>query len=614
MRPGEDFARIRFAGDSGDGIQLTGSRFAQSALNFGNDFATFPDFPAEIRAPLGTVYGVSSYSINIGSGEIRTHGDQVDMLVAFNPAALKVNLGDVREGGTILVDESTFNERVWKKAHYDANPLDDEALSKFQVIAIDMSGLTQKVLSHMGLSRKQALQSKNMWALGLVLEVFGRQGRSVIAWLNEKFKDKPKVLEANLIAFKAGRAYAEVEEMAIELPHFEIEPAPLEAGNYRLVPGHEALAMGLYAGARLAGLKMFYGSYPITPASNILHNLARMQDDNLTIFQAEDEIAAICAAIGASYAGGLGVTTSSGPGIALKTEALGLALATEMPLIVVNVQRGGPSTGLPTKSEQSDLNQAVYGRNGDTPLPVIAIADAADSFDAAIEAVRIAVTSMTPVILLSDGYIANAALPWAMPDLSDEKYKPFPVSYCTDPDACKTTQRNPDTLAKSWVKPGTPGLMQRIGGLEKDAMTGAVSYDPANHQAMTDIRVGKIAAIAAQIPPQEVSAGPPKGKLVVVTWGSPYGAARIAVKRSLALGRDVSHIQLRHLSPFPANLKQLLAGFEAVLVPELNAGQLAGLMRSRLLRDVVSLTKVEGQPFKVSEIMTKIAELTGAST
>lgn len=604
MTPAVDFVRIRFAGDSGDGVQLTGTQLAASCARFGNDFATFPDYPAEIRAPAGTTYGVSAYSINIGHTEVMTAGDNPDVLVAFNPAALKVNLGDIRENGLVIVDAGAFNAKNAHRAGYAANPLDDGTLAKYRVLQIDISALTLQAVASHDLGQKESLRCKNIWTLGLVLWMFGRGFETVEAWLTSKFKARPEIAAANIAALKAGHAYGETVELGENIRRYSIPPAPTEAGTYRTVTGAETLSWGLYAGARLAGLPLFLGSYPITPASPMLHSLSRLKHQGVTTFQAEDEIAAIGAAIGAAYGGALGITTSSGPGIALKTEAIGLAISAELPLVVINVQRGGPSTGLPTKTEQSDLLQAVCGRNGDTQLPVIAAATPSDCFDAAITAVRLAVRHMTPVMLLSDGYVANMAEPWRLPDTT--KLTPFPVTFRTDPDGFHPFLRDPDTLARPWVKPGTPGLAHRIGGLEKDYDSGNVSYDPANHARMTAARTGKLAKIAAELPPQAVALGEDRGPLAVIGWGSTYGAIRVAVKRLRAAGRQVSHIHLRHVWPFPPNLGELLARFDKVLVPELNTGQLAMLLRAEYQRPILSHTKVEGQPFKVAELMATI--------
>ena len=591
---------VRFAGDSGDGIQLTGSQFTMSTALVGNDLATFPDFPAEIRAPVGTTFGVSAFQINFGARRIMTPGDAPDLLIALNPAALKVNLDAVKAGGTIVIDTGTCTARNLRKAGFAGNPLEDGTLAPFKVTGIDVSRHTEEALTRFGLSQKDMLRCKNMWALGLVYWMYGRSRQATVDWLNRKFAKRPEIAEANIAALNAGHAFGETAEMGGGLSGFTVGPAALDAGLYRTVSGSEALAWGLVAGAQLAGLKMVFSSYPITPASSILHTLAPLRDYGVTTFQAEDEIAAVCSAIGASYAGALGVTSSSGPGIALKTEAIGLAIGTELPLVVVDSQRAGPSTGMPTKTEQSDLHQAVFGRNADSPVAVIAARSPSDCFEVAIEAVRLATKYMTPVILLTDGFVANAAEPWRIPDV--DTLPSMPVSFATEVEGFRPTRRDPETQAREWVLPGTPGMEHRIGGLERDFDTGNISYDPANHQKMTDLRIGKIAGIARDIPAQAVEAGNPSGRLAVVGWGSTFGPISRAVDNLRGAGLDVSHIHLRYIWPLPANLGDLLAGFEHVLVPEMNAGQLITLLRSRYLIDAEGLNKVSGQPFKISEI------------
>src|SRR5215212_416230 len=524
--PPQEAVVVRFAGDSGDGMQLTGGQFTLSTALAGNDLATFPDFPAEIRAPQGTTFGVSAFQINFGSTAIETAGDQPDVLIAMNPAALKVNADALREGGLIIADEGEFTARNLAKAGYDQSPLEDGSLSKWQVVHFNISQLTLDAVKPFGLGNKEALRCKNMWTLGLALWMFDRDREPIVDWLKAKFAKAPELAEANIAALNAGHAYGETVEMGAPFKQHHIAAAPAEPGLYRTVTGAEALAIGLVAGAQLAGLKMFFGGYPITPASALLHHLSRLKEFGITTFQAEDEIAAICSAIGASYAGQLGITSSSGPGIALKTEALGLAIMTELPLIVVNSQRGGPSTGLPTKTEQSDLYQAVYGRNADSPVPVIAARSPADAFDCAIEAVRIATRYMTPVMLLTDGYIANAAEPWKVPDMSG--FAPFPVKFAEgrapapDNDQVLPYERNAD-LARPWIKPGTPGLEHRIGGIEKNPGTGNIDYSPEAHAEMTRLRAAKVASVADSIPDQDVCLGGSSGKLVVVGWGSTYG-------------------------------------------------------------------------------------------
>jgi 2-oxoglutarate ferredoxin oxidoreductase subunit alpha len=597
---------VRFAGDSGDGMQLTGGQFTLSTALAGNDLATFPDFPAEIRAPQGTTFGVSAFQINFGSASIETAGDQPDVLVAMNPAALKVNVAALRDGGLIIADEGEFTQRNLAKAGYNANPLEDGSLARWQLVKFNISQLTLDAVKPFGLGNKEALRCKNMWTLGLALWMFDRDRAPIVDWLKTKFAKAPQLAEANIAALNAGHAYGDTIEMGAAFRPHHIEAAPAEPGLYRTVTGAEALGLGLVAGAQLAQLPMFFGSYPITPASPLLHHLSRLKEYGITTFQAEDEIAAICAAIGASYAGSLGVTSSSGPGIALKTEAMGLAIMTELPLVIVNSQRGGPSTGLPTKTEQSDLYQAVYGRNGDAPMPVVAACSPADAFDCAIEAVRLATRYMTPVMLLTDGYIANAAEPWRVPDMSG--YQPFPVTHANENSVSRDESgklepySRDDKLARPWIKPGTPGLMHRIGGIEKRPGTGDIDYSPGAHAEMTKVRQDKVLGIARDIPAQEICLGRPGAKVAVVGWGSTFGPIHQAVKRLLAQGHDVAHVQVRHIWPMPGNLGELLRGFGTVICPEMNTGQFKTLLRDQYLVDVQSLTKTSGQPFKIAEI------------
>ncbi len=600
---------VRFAGDSGDGMQLTGGQFTLSTALAGNDLATFPDFPAEIRAPQGTLFGVSAFQINFGSTQISTAGDAPDVLVAMNPAALKTNVTALKPGGLIIADTGEFTKRNLEKAKYDVSPIDDGSLAKWDVMAFDISALTVEAVKPFGLGNKDALRCKNMWTLGLALWMFDRDRQPIIDGLNAKFKGDKKILaDANIAALNAGHAYGETAELAGPLKKLHIEPAPSSPGLYRTVNGAEAVSYGLVAGAQLAELPMFFGGYPITPASAILHNLVKMKEFGVTTFQAEDEIAAICAAIGASYAGQLGVTSSSGPGIALKGEAMGLAIMTELPLIIVNSQRGGPSTGLPTKTEQSDLYQAVYGRNGDAPIPVVSACSPADAFDVAIEACRIAVQYMTPVILLTDGYIANAAEPWKVPDPAT--FKPFPVTFLKDKNsddgATLLPFKRDERGVRPWIKAGTPGLMHRIGGIEKAVDTGNIDYSPLAHQTQTDARKAKIDGIAASIPDQEVCLGNPGGKMAVVGWGSTFGPIHQAVRRMRAKGLDVSHIHVRHIWPLPRNLGELLHGYDHVLVPEMNTGQFKTVLRDQYLVDAKPLTKTSGQPFTIAEIQDAI--------
>lgn len=598
---------VRFAGDSGDGMQLTGGQFTLSTALSGNDLATFPDFPAEIRAPQGTLFGVSAFQINFGSTEITTAGDQPDVLIAMNPAALKTNAPALKAGGLIIADTGEFTKRNLEKAKYDVSPLEDGSLAKWDLLAFDISALTIEAVKPFGLGNKDALRCKNMWTLGLALWMFDRDRQPIIDGLNAKFKGDKKILaDANIAALNAGHAYGETAELSGPLKQQHIDPVPSPAGLYRTVTGAESISYGLVAGAQLAGLKMFFGGYPITPASAILHNLVKMKEFGVTTFQAEDEIAAICSAIGASYAGQLGVTSSSGPGIALKGEAIGLGIMTELPLVIVNSQRGGPSTGLPTKTEQSDLYQAVYGRNGDAPIPVVAACSPADCFEVAIEACRLAVKYMTPVMLLTDGYIANAAEPWLVPDPAG--FTPFPTEFLEEKNGGDVVMpfKRDERGVRPWIKPGTPGLMHRIGGIEKAVDTGNIDYSPAVHQIQTDARKAKIDGIASDIPDQDVCLGNAKGKLAVVGWGSTFGPIHQAVRRARAKGIDVSHVHVRHIWPLPQNLGDLLKGFDNVLVPEMNTGQFKTVLRDQFLIDAKPLTKTSGQPFTIGELETAI--------
>jgi 2-oxoglutarate ferredoxin oxidoreductase subunit alpha len=599
-RQSVESAVVRLAGDSGDGIQLMGSRFAVATALAGNDLATFPDFPAEIRAPVGTTYGVSAFQINFGSRLIKTSGDSPDVLVALNPAALKVELANLKRGGTLVVDTGSFTERNLRKAGYAANPLEDGTLDGVRVIEIDVSRLTLESVKAFGLSQHDALRCKNMWALGLIYWMFDRDRTTTIDWLNRKFGAAPTLAEANIAALNAGHAFGETAELQGELTGFHVGPAPLPTGLYKSVTGGEALAWGLVVGGHLAGLKVVFASYPITPASPVLHTLAGLGHLGVTTVQAEDEIAAVCMAIGSSYAGAIGVTSSSGPGIALKSEAMSLAVAVELPLVVIDTQRAGPSTGMPTKTEQADLNMALGGRHGESPLVVIAARSPADCFDTAIEAIRIATRFKTPVILLSDGYIANASQAWSLPDI--DGLTPFPVHPVREPAGFRPYARDPETLAPPWAVPGTPGLQHRLGGLEKDSLTGDISYDPANHQRMTDLRAAKVARVADDIPLQTVELGAEGGRLALVGWGSTYGPISRAVTLAREAGHDVAHVHLRYLWPLPRNLGALLRRFERVLVVEGNSGHLRALLRSQYLLDVEGLNKVAGQPFKIDEV------------
>ena len=604
-------AVVRFAGDSGDGMQLTGSQFTSSTALSGSDLATFPDFPAEIRAPVGTTFGVSAFQINFGAKAIKTVGDAPDVLVAMNPAALKVNLSNLRGGGLLVVDSGAFTKRNLQKAGYEESPLGTPMMENYQVIELDISKMTLESVKEHGLGTKDALRCKNMWTLGMMLWMFSRKREPVSDWLNSKFAKKPEIAASNIAALNAGHAFGETAELSATFKRYQIGATHTDAGIYRTVTGSQALSWGLAQGGELAGLQIVLGSYPITPASPILHALAGMKELGVVTFQAEDEIAAICAAIGASFAGSLGITSSSGPGIALKMEAMGLAISTELPLVVVNAQRGGPSTGLPTKTEQSDLYQAIYGRNGDAPIPVISTRSPGDCFEVAIEACRLAVKYMTPVMLLTDGFTANAAEPWKLPDL--EALEPFEAVQVKTPaegDTFSPFKRDPETLARNWAVPGTKGAEHRIGGIEKDYDTGHISYDADNHQRMTDTRLAKIAGIANDIPTQNIEQGTTSGKLAIVGWGSTFGPISEAVKVARAEGLDVAHVHIRYLNPFPANLGDLLAGYDSIIVPEMNAGQLKTVLRDTYLVDAKPLNKVSGLPFKIQEVLDAIhAEL-----
>jgi len=599
---------IRFAGDSGDGIQLQGQHFTTASALAGHDIATMPDFPAEIRAPAGTRYGVSAFQIQFGGERITTPGDAPDVLIAFNPAALVVNLSHLKPGALIVVDEHAFTEQRLKRADLTTNPLGDGSLNDFEVLRVDISNLTHQAVDHLGLGAKDSLRCKNFWALGLMLWMFDQKRDSSIAWIQSKFRSDESLKTANLAALNAGHAYGETAELGPALRQHPTPIAPLESAEYRTITGAEALALGLVAAGELADTELMFCSYPITPASSLLHHLTGLEDAGVATFQAEDEIAAICSAIGASYAGKLGVTSSSGPGIALKTEAMGLAVATELPLVIVNSQRAGPSTGMPTKTEQSDLYQAVYGRNADTPLPVLAARSPADCFDTAIEAVRIALRHMTPVILLTDGYIANASELWPLPDFEHyEAITTHKPDASTDPKHA-VFSRDPKTEARLWAVPGDPRFVHRIGGIEKDIYTGNISYDAQNHQEMTNMREAKVASVANFIPEQTIDSGTAAG-LAVVAWGSTYGTIYQAVKECIREGLAVGHIHLRHLNPLPHNLGKLLSEFDTVLVPELNNGQLATLLRDKLLIAVEQLNQVTGQPLAVQNVKQAIAKL-----
>src|SRR5205809_1287531 len=607
-RPGRetrDSVVIRFAGDSGDVMDVGRRQFTLESALAGSHLSAFPDFPAELRAPSGTTFGVSAFQIHFGGTNVMTPGDAVDVLVAMNPAALTVEVSDLKVGGTVIVDTDAFNERNLKKAGYAKNPLEDDSLARYQVLKFDITKLTADAVKPHGLTSREAHLCRNMWALGLLLWMYGHERAATIEWLKRKFAKKPTIAAANIAALNAGHAFGETAEMPEHLVGYVVPKAHVQPGRYRTISGTEGLAWGLVAGLRASGIgKLVFAGYPITPASALLHTLANLRAYGVVTFQAEDEIAAAGAALGASYAGALGVTSSSGPGIALKTEMLGLAIATELPLVVIDSQRAGPSTGMPTKAEQSDLLQAVHGRNADAPLAVLAAATATDCFDVAIEAVRLATTYMTPVILLSDAFLAHAAEPWRIPDL--DRLPRFPVRFRTEPAGFHPFLRDAETLPRPWARPGTPGLEHRIGGLEKDYDSGHISYDPENHARMTRTRAEKIARIAHDIPPQSVALGADHGAIAVVGWGSTYGAVHQAVRRARQDGVDASHIHLRYLSPFPRNLGELLKRFDRVLVPELNNGQLVQLLRATYLVPAEGLNKVQGKPFKVSEIAEAI--------
>ncbi len=599
---------VRFAGDSGDGMQLTGSNFTEATAIFGNDLATFPDFPAEIRAPAGATFGVSAFQIYFGADDVTTAGDDVDVLIVMNPAALITQIGDLVDGGLVIVDTDAFTAKNLARAGYKANPLEDGSLDAYRVLTVDITKHVLEAVKPYGLSHKFAVRCKNMWTLGLVMWLFERPRSAAIDGLRTKFKSKPDIAEANISALNAGHAYGETAELPTGVEIYHVPRADVAPGLYRNTTGTESLAYGLIAGGILADVPLVFASYPITPASSILHTLAGLKEYEVVTFQAEDEIAAVCAAIGASFAGSLGITSSSGPGIALKGEGIALACATELPLLIINSQRGGPSTGLPTKTEQSDLNLAMYGRHADTPMPVISASTCVDCFDVAIEATRIATKYRTPVMILTDGYLANASEPWRVPDFSD--YEPFPVVHETNPEGFTPAKRDPDTLARVWAKPGTPGLEHRIGGIERDYDTGNISYEADNHARMTGVRKAKVDGIARDIPPQAVALGDASGDLAVVGWGSTYGAIHQGVKRARDDGLAVSHIHIRHIWPMPSNLGDLLRSFKRVLIPEMNTGQLINLIRANYLIDAHPLHKISGQPFKIAEIEAAIhAEL-----
>jgi 2-oxoglutarate ferredoxin oxidoreductase subunit alpha len=598
---------IRFAGDSGDGMQLTGMQFTTESALAGNDIGTLPDFPAEIRAPAGTLAGVSAFQVNFASQEVFTPGDDVDVLVAMNPAALRTNLGDLKSGGILVVNTEAFSEQNLNRAGYAKNPLEDGSLDRYQLFKVDVTKLTVNALQDLGLSNREALRCKNFFALGLISWLYHRPIESTEHWIHGKFKKSPELVEANLRALHAGFNYGETAELFSV--SYEVKPAPIAPGVYRNITGNSATALGFVAASRKSGLPLFLGSYPITPASDILHELSTYKHFGVTTFQAEDEIAAAGAALGAAFGGSIGITTSSGPGMNLKMETIGLAVMVELPMIIVDIQRAGPSTGMPTKTEQADLLQAMYGRHGESPIPIIAAMTPSDCFFAAFDAVRIAIKYMTPVILLTDGYLANGAEPWLVPSFSD--LADVPVSFRTDPNGFFPYIRDEQTLARPWVRPGTPGLEHRIGGLSKEHITGNVSYSPANHEQMIRIRARKIAGIAREIPPTSIG-GAQEGDVLVVGWGGTYGALAAAVKELVDRGKAVGHIHLRHLNPLPPDLADILGRFKKVLVPELNMGQLVKILRAEFLVDAIGMNKVQGRPFKISELVTRIQRLLDA--
>ena len=599
-------AVIRFAGDSGDGMQITGSQFTNTAAMLGNDLATFPDFPAEIRAPAGTLPGVSGFQVNFSSRDVFTPGDSVDVLVAMNPAALATNVADLKAGGILILNVDDFKEVDLKKAQAKTNPLEDHTLDGYRLFPVELTKLTRLALRDLGLDAKSMDRCKNFFALGMCYWLYNRPMDHTYKWLDEKFGSKPVLAEANKLAMKAGYAYCDATE-AFQV-RYEVPAAKLEPGIYRNISGNSALALGFVAAARKAGIPLFQGSYPITPASDILHELSMYKEFGVMTFQAEDEIAAVTSAIGAAYGGALAITTTSGPGMALKMEAIGLAIAVELPIVICNIQRGGPSTGLPTKTEQADLFQALFGRNSEAPIPVLAAATPGDCFWMALEASRIALKYMVPVIILSDGYLANGAEPWKIPTL--EELPDIPVRYRTEREGFMPYSRDPNTLARPWALPGTPGLEHRIGGLEKQDVTGNINYEPLNHERMVRLRAAKVAAVVQDVP-DAVPAGDPDGDLLLVGWGSTYGPITAALRAQRAKGRRIGHVHLRHLNPLPKNLGEVLKHYRKVVVPEMNMGQLLWVLRAKYLVDAEGLNKIQGKPFKQSEVEGKIEQVLG---
>ena len=601
-----DRVTIKFAGDSGDGMQLAGTQFTNTSAVLGNDIATFPDIPAEIRAPQGSLPGVSGFQISFSSSHIYTPGDAPDVLVAMNPAALKTNIADLPRGGILVVNEDEFNETNLKKAAYKSNPLEDGSLNSYRVFRVPVTTLTARALKDSGLTAVQIDRCKNMYTLGLMFWMYSRPLETTLHWIGEKFGKNPPVAEANKLALKSGYYFGETTEMFAT--HYHVPKAKTKPGLYRNITGNEATALGWLTASKLAGRPLFYGSYPITPASDVLHELARFKRFGVKTFQAEDEIAAIGSAIGAAFGGSLGLTGTSGPGLALKSEAIGLAVMVELPLVIMNVQRGGPSTGLPTKTEQSDLLQAMFGRNGESPVGLVAPATVSDCFYMAIEAWRFAIKYRTPVIFLSDGYLGNGSEPWLVPDFDSlPKMEP---NFASDPATFQPYARDPQTLARPWAIPGTPGLEHRIGGLEKADITGNVNYEAANHNKMVHLRAEKIERMVQDVPDIEVS-GEESGGLLVMGWGSTYGAITTAVQRARAQGKRVSSAHIRYINPFPANLGDVLKRYDQVLMPEMNLGQMRLLLRGKYLVDVIGLNKVSGRPFTIAEIEAKITEMVG---
>jgi len=601
-----DQAVIRFCGDSGDGMQITGSQFTNTVALYGNDLATFPDYPAEIRAPAGTLPGVSGFQVHFSSSDVYTPGDSVDVLVAMNPAALKMNLPDLKTNGILIVNLDSFKENDLRKAQIVTNPLEDHSLDGYRLFAVELTKMTRAALKDLGLDAKSMDRCKNFFALGMCYWLYNRSMEPTHGWLQEKFKNKQQLVQANKLAMQAGYSYCEATE-AFQIS-YEIPPAKLAPGVYRNISGNAALALGFVAASQKAGIPLFLGSYPITPASDILHELSMYKDFGVITFQAEDEIAAITSAIGAAYAGALGITSTSGPGMALKTEALGLAVAVELPLVVCDIQRGGPSTGLPTKTEQADLLQALFGRNSEAPIPVLAPSSPGDCFWIALEASRIAIKHMVPVIVLSDGYLANGAEPWKVPTV--DELPEIPVHFETNPEGFLPYRRDPVTLSRPWAIPGTPGLEHRIGGIEKQDVTGNINYEPLNHEHMVRLRAAKVESVANDIPPV-IPEGDAAGDLLIVAWGSTHGPITAALNAQREKGRRIGHVHLRYLNPLPRDLGEVISRYKKVLVPEMNMGQLLMLLRAKYLVDAQGYNKIQGKPFKTSEIEQKIEEMLG---